>query len=119
MVCERLEIFTIVEVFFSFYAIRLSKGCWVTLDGMVRKAPFKPHSNYYNNFKDKFSQVRGLEGSRIVVGTDGVPLFPLAWTDKLEAIVGYDDKYLTHRMTIIVLLLKKFEVMDSCTMIEL
>lgn len=49
----------------------------------------------------------------------GTPISPLSWTNELVAITGYDGKYLTLRETGITCLLGKFEVIYSCTMIEL
>lgn len=101
------------------FRTRPSKDGWVALDGMVRNAPFKPHSNYYKNLKDMFTQVRRREGSCVVVGADDAPHFPLVWTNKPVAIARYNNKYLTPREVNIVHLIGKFAVISSCIVIEL
>lgn len=92
MVCEGLEIFPTVGLLFFFYATKPLKGSWITKGGLVRNSHFIPYSNQYKGWKDKIIWVRGVEGSRVMVGVDGAPLFPLAWKDKLVVIAGYDDK---------------------------
>lgn len=54
-----------------------------------------------------------------MLGADGYPLFSLARTDEHVAITGYKTNYLTPREERIVLLLEKFEVMDSHIVIKL
>lgn len=80
IVCQGLEVPPNVGMFLSFYATRSSKRSWVTLCGLLIKALFKPYSNYYKNWRDKFVRVKGREGSQVVVGVDETPLFSLPWT---------------------------------------
>lgn len=120
MVCQTLRGSPTVGVFFSFYPTRPStKEGWVTLDGLLGNAPFKPYSNHYKNWKNMFARVRGREDSQIVVGADDAYLFPLAWTDKLLVIMGYKYKYLPFIKENMVRLLEKFEVMESRTVVQL
>lgn len=47
------------------------------------------------------------------------PFFPLFWMNGHVAIMRYDKEYLTLNNERNVLLLRNFELIDSCTMIKL
>lgn len=59
MVSEGLEIAFSVEIFFSLYSIGTSNGGWVSLSGMLGKAPLRPHSTHYENWKKNLSKCGG------------------------------------------------------------
>lgn len=60
----------------------------------------------------------GRENSGVLVRAEGAPLFPLFWMEEPATIEIYDRKYLTLEEMRIILLLDKFELMDSCKMID-
>lgn len=59
------------------------------------------------------------EGSHVLVGEDGAPLFLMVWTEKLMEIMGHNDKYLTTINANIVCMSEKFKVMNSLIVIVL
>lgn len=81
MVYKELDVNLTAIVFCSFFVTKSVKGSYVTLSYHQVGGLFTHHSNNYKYWKDKFSRVMGREDSLGTFDVDGVPLFPLSWTE--------------------------------------
>lgn len=119
MACEDLDFTPIIELFFSFYTIILTKGRWVSLGHAPGNVVFVSHSNHYNYWKDNFTCVRGWKDYLRVLWAGCISLFPISRMNDHMDIIGFDKEFLTLEEARIVRPLGKFEVMDMCTVVKL
>lgn len=112
IICRRLRVYLTIRIFFSFYYTWVSV-CWgwATLVGLSGRVLFKPHSNYFKGYKDKFVRTsRHYISPLVTTGAYGTPKFPLAYTDISCVINGYNHTWINVGKAEVVRTLDEFKL---------
>jgi len=82
----------ITGVFFSFFQSKgVSKGSWVSLNGLPRRKLLKAFDSLYKNFKAGYSKVASRQDVfAFFLDDQAATKFPLCWSKEPSSITGVE-----------------------------